>query len=433
MEYAHLVVFGLLAFNAHVCKTSKNAHIISSVNSTQENIEFLRPKCPLMPDSTSDKDKHTSEPISTIQGCYYEGELNSTNGFYMEIKLDFDSNLLNGRAPVLNTNIIRLQTGYESLETNTFLDIIAYTNTGPSLWSFTEDHLIGTVSRYLYISEPKNDDKLSVRLVFSTTTKLKVEFNFTLEFRDISISMNSTKNLRLSYGSPLIYKYENEDNKAKRIRVNVARKDIEVLRKQTSRREGCSKADPQSVKRLCSCSIVTIQKLDTPFNQFERDVVFDSVWQTMIGQSVIDIDVGPDEKKYKDGFYIVILKKKHDAECNLKDLDLSLDGQSDDEETDNAIDNMEVNNNCENSTKNETTGEDVILEGNCTGPDTTKIHLQESVHEFTMKVTEMDNDVVTVSLIILAIYLGILIFMLLLSRVIDITGEVRAKVSEREK
>ena len=51
------------------------------------------------------------------------------------------------------------------------------------------------------------------------------------------------------------------------------------------------------------CSIVTIQSLHIPFNDNERDIAFNSWWQTMLGRSVIDVDVGPGAL-FEDGFFV---------------------------------------------------------------------------------------------------------------------------------
>ena len=93
----------------------------------------------------------------------------------------------------------------------------------------------------------------------------------------------------------------------------MTRSDIEDLRTQTKRLKGCSAS-----VAYCSCSIVTIQDLHNPFNQEERDVVFKSAWQTMIGRAVLDVDVGPKQSTHQDGFYIVILKKRNDNDCSVQ-------------------------------------------------------------------------------------------------------------------
>ena len=241
----------------------------------------------------------------TIQdgGISCQMELNSGNGYSKEIGLKFNPNLIIGRVPFITTTATLLEEVGESHKTDSFLDIVAYTSTGPSLWSYTKDQNGLKLSRYLYILEPDHENTttqgMPIRLQFSTTTNKRVAFDVSLDFKDVAITQNETS--ELTYGAPVIYKYVNSDNKNKRIRVHVTRSDIEDLRTQTKRLEGCSAS-----VAYCSCSIVTIQDLDNPFNQEERDVIFKSAWQTMIGRAVLDVDVGPKQTTYQNGFYIVI-------------------------------------------------------------------------------------------------------------------------------
>ena len=217
----------------------------------------------------------------TIQdsGISCQLELNNGNGYAKEIDLKFDPNLLIGKAPFITTTAKILEEVGESHKTDSFLDVVAYTSTGPSLWSYTKDQNGLTFSRYLYILESEHETTPSqgipIRLLFSTTTNKRVRFEVSLEFKDVAIYETQTS--ELTYGAPIIYKYINMDNKNKRIRVHVTRSDIEDLRTITKKRKGCSASMAH-----CSCSIVTIQDLNTPFNQEERDVVFKSAWQTMI-------------------------------------------------------------------------------------------------------------------------------------------------------
>ena len=213
-------------------------------------------------------------------------ELNNVNGYIKNISLNFNPNLIIGKAPFITTKATLLEEVGESHKTDSFLDVVAYTSTGPSLWSYTKDQNGLTFSRYLYILESEHQNTTSqgipIRLLFSTTTNKRVRFEVSLEFKDIAITQHQTS--KLTYGAPIIYKYVNIENKNKRIRVHVTRSDIEDLRTITKTRKGCSASMAH-----CSCSIVTIQDLNTPFNQEERDVVYKSAWQTMIGLSLIHI------------------------------------------------------------------------------------------------------------------------------------------------
>ena len=128
----------------------------------------------------------------------------------------------------------------------------------------------------------------------------------------------------LDVNSNLAFKYSITGNVTKTVRVHVTRDDIDEIKKRTEARKGCSSDITQ-----CSCSIVSIQKLDTHYNDREQNAVHTSIWQTMIGRSVIDIDVGPDAKGFKNGFYIVIIKMKNDEFCKSLDYDFMIDGDID--------------------------------------------------------------------------------------------------------
>ena len=178
----------------------------------------------------------------TIQdsGISCQLELNNGNGYAKEIDLKFDPNLIIGKAPFITTTAKILEEVGESHKRDSFLDIVAYTSTSPSLWSYTKDQNGLKLSRYLYILEPDHENTTSqgipIRLQFSTTTNKRVTFDVSLEFKDVTITQNQTS--ELPYGAPIIYKYVNSDNKNKRIRVHVTRSDIEDLRTQTKRLGG---------------------------------------------------------------------------------------------------------------------------------------------------------------------------------------------------
>ena len=61
----------------------------------------------------------------------------------------------------------------------------------------------------------------------------------------------------LDINSTLVFKYTAQENVAKRIRVHVTRDDIRDVKERTKTMEGCSTDITQ-----CSCSIVSIQRLD---------------------------------------------------------------------------------------------------------------------------------------------------------------------------
>ena len=386
----------------------------------------------------------------------------------IEITMSFSSSLLEGKAPKLNTEAW-FDHDAASLETTTFLDVIALTNAGPSVWSFQtkkeKDEVRQKISRYLFINKPEHGESIlqdadkqnspsssqisntgnklqhnkakitaqrkqsiaqdvSVRLVFSTTATIKanqkIGFKFNLTFEEITLSLNKTQRVELEYESSVIYQFKHETNDRKRIRVQVTRPDIGNLTQKTDKREGCSKAVGSNLRDLCSCSVVTIQKMGTPFEQTEREVLLDSEWQTMIGRSVIDIEVGGDSNDYKNGFYIVIVKKKNDTDCKLNSLDLNIDGKFDTREgEEEAEDESETLQSNETVVGNET----LHMRKHNTIFDTKRYSER---FPYDVHVSEVDDDVLIYSVITISIYLGLIIFALVLSRVfkIPVTGRV---------
>ena len=76
------------------------------------------------------------------------------------------------------------------------------------------------------------------------------------------------------------------------------------------------------------CSIVSIQNLDSPFKYHNLDFTFRSRWQTMLGRSVIDVDVGPDST-FESGFLVVIKRANTECYCNGTGYDLRIHGDND--------------------------------------------------------------------------------------------------------
>ena len=76
------------------------------------------------------------------------------------------------------------------------------------------------------------------------------------------------------------------------------------------------------------CSIVSVQRLNRKGRIYirEADVTYESRWQTMLNQSIIDIDL-TNGSKYEDGFVVVVVMKSSDKDCLCNDYDFRIDGR----------------------------------------------------------------------------------------------------------
>ena len=137
-----------------------------------------------------------------------------------------------------------------------------------------------------------------------------VNFNASVHLKKVNLSLDTKKRDFLSYGSPLLYKFQVPVEESGKFRIQVSRSDLASLREEAKEEKGCSSVvSPQT----CFCSIVAIQNLDYPFSLIESDITFKSRWQNMIGLSVIDIEVDTlNDDAFQRGFYVVVLKRETD-------------------------------------------------------------------------------------------------------------------------
>ena len=266
-------------------------------------------------------------------GCYFKDVLIKDNDYTIEFRASIPKSVLSDKLTVITTNA-KLKNDVEDLGTDTMMSIVAYTNNGALLWSHRQDQNGQSLSRYIKMSPKKDnatttdEDEIPIKLIFSSTTKQELTLTVSLELKDIDIGINRKKMGTLKSGSPIVYKFDNKENtKHRQVRVSIWRSDIKSLREKTQNGEGCSMSSQN-----CFCSIATIQPLKhlhphsssdsslatAPFHQIESDVIFHSLWQNMIGRSVINVDVGgSNENEFSKGFYIVILKREDDMDCRI--------------------------------------------------------------------------------------------------------------------
>ena len=105
-------------------------------------------------------------------------------------------------------------------------------------------------------------------------TDKPVSVNLSAGLQDVSIKRGFPRNVTLSPLSPSVFKYIHDQKEIKRVRVHVKRAHNDV-KKVTS-----------------GCSMVSVQTLDEPVNNLEDVETSKNPWQTMLGQSIIDVNVG---------------------------------------------------------------------------------------------------------------------------------------------
>ena len=217
---------------------------------------------------------------------------------------------------LLKKNSVILKTEFDcfTAEQETIVDILTYWgNSESSVWSYYSNDKRNEMSMRIDIpnkqkfdSGPK-DEELKVSLM--PRSLLPISANVSLELQPNVLEFEKDINGTLRSNFPLVYRYYNSDMEGKRVRVFTTRRGL------TTR------------KMARGCSFVSIQKLDKRINEKESDVTFESLWQTMLGQSVIDVDVGPN-RVFKDGFNIVILRRKNDH-CADSRYDARIDSRVD--------------------------------------------------------------------------------------------------------
>ena len=187
---------------------------------------------------------------------------------------------------------------------NSMMDIVAYTNNAdPIFWSHKGNDLF--VTKIVYIPEINLSMfgyRQTVKLILSNRNLEKIQLSLEIELKDINIDVmtnNQNETAVISNGSPAIWRFHNsKPNHRRHIRVH-----------STSLMEGCS--------------IVTIQPLSESLHDQENNVAYEGRWQTMLKNSVMDVDIGADENsyytKYKNGFFLVILLKTDPRDCEFSD------------------------------------------------------------------------------------------------------------------
>ena len=213
--------------------------------------------------------------------------------------------LLRKNAPILKTNfgLVNLSDQDHPDSKTIFVDMFVYLGQSQaSAWSYRLVDM--NIEKSKRVSVPlvsENDSEtnyVELKVLLLPRSYHLINGNFSLELEANVINYENNMTNHLKHNIPLLYRFDYPNTTEKRIRVHTTRTD-------------------QNIKEVATgCSFVAIQRLDKIINEKESDITFESSWQTMLGQSVIDVDVG-NNISFKDGFYIVILRK-HNDQCTDK-------------------------------------------------------------------------------------------------------------------
>ena len=168
---------------------------------------------------------HSSDGKVTdlMLGCIFDGSLNEANDFKSELQFEFPASSLYDMIPFVTSNA-ELETKDSIVTTDVLMNVVAYTNTYPTIWSHKKDcgH---EISRYISVSTATFDNdtynNVTVSLVFSTTTKLTINFDVFISLKNISLSLGMKKKDLLSYGSPILYKFNSPKANHRKVRVQI--------------------------------------------------------------------------------------------------------------------------------------------------------------------------------------------------------------------
>ena len=149
------------------------------------------------------------------------------------------------------------------------------------------------------IEKPGDEfERLSVFLM--PTRNERIQMNFSVELKDYTIRVGEPESKILSVCSPLVFRYNHKESITKRVRVHIKREEVDLV-------------DAKEVSS--GCTIVSVQRLDKPTQMSQGGSISNGWWQTMLSQSVIDVDVGPDARFFKKGFHIVAQRVINERMC----------------------------------------------------------------------------------------------------------------------
>ena len=237
------------------------------------------------------------------------------------LRFTVNPKLLKSKIPYLRTKldlVENLDAGKNATHQD-YMDVIVHTDCSftdctPMYWSDGDRFIGKEVEKEIYVSAPlKARDRsafVDLTVFLIPTTDKGVKVNVSAGMKDVSIKLGQRRKANLSSLSPLVFKYMHDKKENKRVRVHIRRSDT-------------------AVKDVTSgCIIVTIQGIAERINRIEDDKTSKNPWQTMLGQSIIDVKVGKRGKgklkrKFKNGFQVVI-RASPEQNCRVKNVSPNL-------------------------------------------------------------------------------------------------------------
>ena len=259
------------------------------------------------------------EEDGSLTNCFEQKLFRNRSMSVLRFKVN--STLLESKIPFLKTklDVIENLDAGKNATNQDYMDVIVhtdcrFTDCTPMYWSDGDRFIGKEVEKEIYLSAPLKARDESAFVSFTVflipTTDKVVKVNVAAGMKDVSIKLNETRIANLSSLSPLVFKYTYDKEEKKRIRVHIRRSDT-------------------AVKDVTSgCTMVTIQSLTERINRIEDGKTSKNPWQTMLGQSIIDVKVGKRGKgklkrKFKNGFQVVI-RASPEQNCHVKNVSPNL-------------------------------------------------------------------------------------------------------------
>ena len=256
------------------------------------------------------------------------------NGSMEVFKFKVNHTLLESKTPFLDITFdVDRETDYGINDTATkltkkmFLDIIVHTDSSGACNGSNDNIQMGTEED----NEKYHPSPHAVRntlefanfavYIFPTTDNL-VRVNVSVGLEDVRLMLGKPRSIKMTPISPSVFKYIYDKKEKKRVRVHVKRAHIA----------------PKDV--TSGCSVVSIQGLDEPISNLEDDKTSKNPWQTMLGQSIIDVNVGEfmtrSRKQRKNEFakgFLVVIRKINEKYCNTTETTESIEYTIDQNQT----------------------------------------------------------------------------------------------------
>ncbi|ESO93838.1 hypothetical protein LOTGIDRAFT_104472, partial [Lottia gigantea] len=197
------------------------------------------------------------------------------------------------------TTAVRIHTSSNKVNTTFPLMFVVRQQRGLLSWQIPLS--INYIYRYSYVARtlcPMDKNARATltkdQLLYVDVSSMSKEFtNFTIEsnlLQDFSLSHNAKKNVSVSPSEPVYFMYTFPEDIAS-VLVTVDSEDTE-------------------------CMVVSIQDIKCPVFDLDNSIEFQGKYQTMTKQAAIILNVSTKEDYDEGSFYLVMVVKSNDLECN---------------------------------------------------------------------------------------------------------------------